>query len=215
MQSDLVELSRCRDAENVSETTDILDSKNIPYKVGSTASNFDITTIGSGSNPEVIISVRRADYAAARSAMEEEYLSIGLPDDHYLLTSSDDELADILGKPEEWNSFDVAHARKIASDRGIDEALIHLKKSQRIEQLQRGKRASNELVFFGWLFSLFGGVIGVGIAWSICFMKEKAPEGEFFSYDEESRERAKPMFQFACVMIVIAIFVRIYVTLGA
>lgn len=72
MKSDLVELSRCRDAENVSETTGVLDSANIPYRVGSTASNFDITAIGTGSNPEVIISVRRSDYVAARTAMEEE-----------------------------------------------------------------------------------------------------------------------------------------------
>lgn len=215
MKSDLIELSRCRDAENVSDITDILDSANIPYRVGSTASNFDLSTIGTGSNPEVIISVRRADYFAARTAMEEEYLKISLPDDHYLWTSSDDELADILGKPEEWGSFDVAHARKIAEGRGIDEALIQQKKSQRIEQLQQGKHASKALLFFGWLFSLFGGLIGIGIAWSICFMKEKTPEGEFFTYDEESRGRGKPMFQVACVVIVIAIFVRIYVTLSA
>jgi len=215
MQSDLVEVSRCRDAESVSETTDILVSNNIPYKMGSTASNFDITTIGTGSNPEVIISVRRADYAAARAAMEIEYLKIGLPENHYLLTSTDDELADILGKPEEWSSFDVAHARKIVGERGIDESLIHQKKSQRIEQLKRGKRASNALVFFGWFFSLLGGIIGVGIAWSICFMRERAPEGDFFTYDDVSRERAKPMFQVACVMTVIATFVHIYVIFGA
>jgi len=215
MESDLVELSRCRDGESVSETTDILDSANISYRVGSTASNFDITSIGTGSNPEVIISVRRADYNAARSAMEEEYLKTNLPDDHYLSTSSDDELADILGKPEEWSSFDVAHARKIAKDRGIDESLIQLKKSQRMEQLQRGKPVSKTLLLVGWFFSLIGGLIGIGIAWSICFMKEKTPEGDFFTYDVESRERGRPMFQVACLMATIVILVRIYVTLIA
>lgn len=46
-------------------------------------------------------------------------------------------------------------------------------------------------------------------------MKEKTPEGEFFKYDEESRERGKPMFQVACVMIVTVIFAQIYVVLSA
>ena len=43
-------------------------------------------------------------------------------------------------------------------------------------------------------------------------MKEKTPEGDFFTYDEESRERGRPMFQVACLMAAIVILVRIYVT---
>lgn len=210
MESDFIELSRYRDNQNVAETTDILDSANIPYRLGATASHFDITTIGTGSTPEVIISVRREDYIAARSAMEDEYLKIKLPEDHYLLTSADDELADILGKPEEWSAFDVAHARKIARDRGIDDALIKRKKSERMEQLQRGKPVSKKLLIFGWISSVLGGLIGLGIAWSICFMKEKEPEGEFYTYDERSRELGRPMFKVACWMTAIILFLRIF-----
>lgn len=219
MESDLIELSRYRDTESVSETKGLLEAANISCRVGSTATNFDITTIGSGSDPEVIISVRRDDYLAARSAMEEAIPTIDLPDDHYLLTSSDEELIEILGKPGEWSPLDVAHARRLAKDRGIDEVDIEKKKNERMERLQRGKSASNTLLFFGWLFSVLGvliglGLIGVGIAWSLCFMKEKTPEGEFFTFDARSREIGKSMFFVACVTTGIALFLWLSIILS-
>jgi hypothetical protein len=90
MELELIELRRCRDGDSVAETESVLDAAQIPYRVGSTATNFDISTIGSGSDPEVIISVRRADFAAARAAMEEEYLKVELPADHYMLYEGED-----------------------------------------------------------------------------------------------------------------------------
>ncbi|MCB1228593.1 MAG: hypothetical protein KDK99_22510 [Verrucomicrobiales bacterium] len=208
MDSELIELRRCRDGDTVEDTKSVLDAAQIPYRVGSTATSFDISTIGTGSDPEVIISVRRADFSAARAAMEEEYLKVDLPSDHYLLTSPDEELAEILGKPVEWSPFDVAHARKLAEARGIEPADIERQSEERAKRLKQGKPASGSLLFFGWLFSVLGGLIGLGIAWSICFMKEKSPEGDFFTYDEKSREIAKPMFILACVMTGLALILR-------
>ena len=200
MDSEIIELSRCRDGESVAEIKAILDAAGISYRVGSTATTFDITAIGSGSDAEVIFSVRRSDFSAARSAMENEFLSDALPDDYYLLTFSDEELAEILGKPSEWSAFDVAHARKMAEARGIDEAQVIKKREERIKILQQGKPASRTLLFFGWLFSALGGLIGLGIAWSICHMKEKTPEGEYYTYDARSREIGRPMLKLAWVM---------------
>jgi hypothetical protein len=78
--------------------------------------------------------------------------------------------------------------------------ILYKQSQERAEKLKQGKPASRTLLFFGWLFSVLGGLIGLGIAWSICFMKEKTPEGEFFTYDEKSRGIAKSMFVLACVM---------------
>jgi len=40
-------------------------------------------------------------------------------------------------------------------------------------------------------------------------MREKVPEGEFFTYDERWREIGKPMFLLACVMSAIVIHLRL------
>lgn len=211
MEEQYLELSRCRDGETVGDTKAVLDAAAIPYRLASTAPTFDISTIGTGADPEVIISVRQADYPAARAAMEEEFLKVELPDDHYLVTSTDHELAEILGKPSEWSPFDVAHARLLAAQRGVDLELIESRKRQRLEELKRGKRASTGLMFAGWLFSALGGLVGIGIAWSICFMKEKTPEGEYHTYDARSRDLGKGMLFLGCLVLGLAVLLRLYV----
>lgn len=211
MEEDFLELSRCRDGESVEDTKAVLDSAAIPYRLASTAPTFDISTIGTGADPVVIISVRKADYPAARVAMEEDLIRVDLPDDHYLLTATDHELAEILGKPSEWSPFDVAHARRLAAQRGVDLELIESSKRQRLDMLKRGKPASKGLMFAGWLFSALGGLFGIGIAWSICFMKEKTPEGEFHTYDARSRDLGKGMLFLGCLVLGLAVLLRIYV----
>ncbi len=184
MDSDLVELNRCRSAEGVADTTDPLDAANIWYKVGSTAIIFDYTKIGGGDDPEVIVSVRKKDYDAARAFLENEYGKVDLPDGHYLLSSSDEDLAEILAKPTEWNPFDVVHARRLAGERGLDPAEIEMKKKERIQQLKQGKPASKILLSFGWIFSIIGlyagmfGVAGIVAAWALYFSKDKTEDGK-------------------------------------
>ena len=212
METDLIELNRCRSAEGVSDTTDPLDAANIWYKVGSTAIIFDYTKIGGGDDPEVIVSVRKKDYAAARAVLEEEYSKVDLPDDHYLLTASDEDLAEILAKPEEWNPYDVVHARRLADERDLDPAEIEKKKQERIQLLKQGKPASKILLSFGWIFSIIGlyagmfGIAGIVAAWALCFSKEKTDDGNFYTYNSKSRTQGMAMFAVAIVFMVAATF---------
>lgn len=209
MEPGFVELLRCRDGTILDETRAMLDAAEVSYRVGSTATNFDLSSIGSGSNAEAIITVRRADYESARSALESEYLKVDLPEDHHLRTVTDAELAEILGKTSEWSPFDVAHARRIAKERGISEEDIQEQEEERMNKLRTGKPAPEYLLITGWVFSVLGGLIGLGIAWSICFMKEKTPEGEFFSYDAESREKGKLMLAVASIVLAIALVIKL------
>ncbi|MGJ8657327.1 MAG: hypothetical protein ACSHX6_12840 [Akkermansiaceae bacterium] len=217
MELDLIELNRCRDAESVTDTTGPLDAANIAYKVGSTAVNFDISKIGTGDDPEVIISVRREDFVAARSVLEEEYSEYDLPDDHYLLNSSDEDLAEILANPSDWNAFDVVHARRLAEEQGVNITDIKQQKEKRLQKLKQGKPVSKALLFCGWIFAIFGGLVfyfgnlvGIGIACSICYMKEQTLDGEFYTYDAGSRDLGFPMLVVSIVMLFIT-FIGLFV----
>ncbi|MES2921346.1 MAG: hypothetical protein V4819_07360 [Verrucomicrobiota bacterium] len=210
MDSNLIELLRCRDAESIDEIKEILDAAGIPYRIGSNTSGFDITSIGSGSDVQEIVSVRAGDYDAARAAMEKVYLGTDLPEDHYLRDSSDDELAEVVGQASLWSAFDVAHARRLLEERGVEPTKIAAKKDARLDQLRTGKQASGYLLFFGWLFTLLGGLIGLGIAWSLCHLKERTPEGEFYTYDAASRGEGRPMLIVASSIVGIEVVLRIW-----
>ena len=138
-----------------------------------------------------------------------EYLTTDLPADHYLLTSTDQELIEILAHPTDWCGFDVAHARRLIVQRGIDLKKVEEQKAEHLHQLRRGRRASTKLIVFGWVFSFLGGLIGLGIAWSLVSMKDKTPQGEFFTYDEKSRAIGRRMLKVAGAIIAIEVFLRL------
>ena len=189
----MIELQRCLDAGSVAETTGLLDAAGIEYRVSSTASNFDFATIGSGGGGEAIINVARADYEPARAAMEAEFCEMDLPEGYHLLSASDDELIEIVGQSTEWSAYDVAHAKRLIAERGVDLAEADEKKTELIEQLKAGKPAPPAMIPLGWICTFAGGLIGIGIAWTLCTAKERTPHGDFFTYDEESRNTGKAM----------------------
>ncbi len=159
--------------------------------------------------PQLMVCVPQSLYGAARAALESTYLKIALPEDHYLVASTDEELVEIVGQSSEWGAFDVAHARRLISERGIATIRIEDKRAEYLRQLRLGKRASKKLIFFGWVFLFLGGLIGLGIAWSLCYMKEKTPDGEFFTYDEKSRVVGRMMLTLAAAVIAAAVVLRL------
>lgn len=199
MPSGLIELQRCFDATAVAELKDILDAAGIPYRVGSDAPVVDISSIGTGNTAQMIVSVAEKDYEAAREAMEQDSLKVPLPANHYLLTSSDDELAEILAQPGEWSAYDVAHSRRLLRERGIDPATIAAKQEDRKAQAREGRPASNFLLAIGWIGAILGGYLGVAIGGALCYSKESTPDGVFYTFDSKSRAAGKWMFPIACI----------------
>lgn len=200
----LLELQRCRNSESLTELTSILDAAGITYERSSLTPMYDISKIGAGDTGDhdpVIVRVPQKEYDAARAAMESAYLKTPLPENHYLLTSTDEELAEIVGQSSEWSAFDVAHARRLIGERGIATDRIEEKRAAHLRQLQLGKAASKKLILLGCVSSILGGVIGFGIGWSLCYMKEKTPDGEFFTYHEKSRSAGEMMMMAAAVVI--------------
>jgi hypothetical protein len=206
-----VELQRCRDPISLKQIAELLDAAGIAYQRSALPEMFDLGKIGAGARDDavVVVSVPRNLYDAARAAMESAYLKTSLPENHYLLTSTDEELVEIVGQASEWSAFDVAHARRLIGERGIDTKKIEDKRAEHLRQLRLGRPASKKLIFFGWGFSVLGGLIGIGIAWSLCYMKEKTPDGEFPAYDEKSRAIGKRMLKVAVAVFGAAVFLRL------
>lgn len=79
---------------------------------------------------------KKADDILSRLVKED---SGKISDDYYLYSFSDDELKDILKKPDEWNELDYYWANKILNERGIkitEETLVK-EKTERINELRK------------------------------------------------------------------------------
>jgi hypothetical protein len=164
----------------------------------------------------VIFSVSASDFPRAREVLEQSYLDDPLPGDHHLLTASEDDLIEILAHENEWSAFDVAHARRLARDRGLDLAKVEREREQSLRLKREGKQASRFLTMGGMLccilagcgFFLFG-IAGLGIGWSLVSMRDKTPEGVFPTYDEPSRKSGWVMIWFAIGASVLGLVTRI------
>jgi len=150
----IVEFQRLRDKEAFEELSEIFEKAGISYKVGSNAPIFDLSTIGMERDVDVIVSVKIEDYIRAQEAAEAYYLTTELPDDHYLLTSSDDELLEIIAAPMEWSPFDVAHAKSLAEQRSIDlNPMVQLSEEPK-QQLYHRKSYGRLLIIVIVIFSV-------------------------------------------------------------
>ena len=208
-QEDLVEFFRAQDPGALKHVMTVLDDAGIAHQVIAEEGGFDLTSVGAGDDFEAFITIRTSDHTAARKALEADGLRSELPADHHLLSSSDEELLEVITHASEWSAFDVAHARRLLNERGIDPSKLEEEREQRIAYLQKGKPAPKSLIFFGWLFSILGGLIGVAIAWHLSHAKDKTSDGEFHRYDEASRKTGKTITTIAVAVLVVTIISRL------
>ena len=131
---------------------------------------------------------------------------------HYLFDFTDQELYDILAKPDEWSAFDYQLSQKILKERGkqIDKEFLNSLRKTRIEDLAKPEEKQTNNVWVGYLFSLLGGLIGIAIGWNMMSSKKKLPNGEeIFSYQENDRKHGKRIMILGIVMLIIWTFARI------
>lgn len=126
--------------------------------------------------------------------------------DHYLFGFSNEELMDILAKPDEWNEFDYVLAKKILADRGKDvneENLKHLKEL-RINQLAQHATISKTWLVIAYISAFLGGVLGVFTGWHLSKSMKVLPNGQrVYTYDDEVRDHGKQLMLIGGVVLVL------------
>ena len=116
-----IELIASSRKADVTEAASILKREKIPCNKhvpkGAVSSSRGFGRTG---KPNYFLTVKVEDVVSAWEALESEYAQADLPEDHYLLSSDDDEIRQMLEHPREWAPFDTGHAKIIAQERGID-----------------------------------------------------------------------------------------------
>jgi hypothetical protein len=95
----------------------------------------------------------------------------------------------------------------IRCDCGYDFTSGEMKESF-LHQSLKARKPGTGLVVCGWIFSVLGGLIGIFIASSIAFGKDKLNRGEY-RYDAEARKTGRLMFTIAIIMTAIWLLVRV------
>ncbi len=192
--------------------TEILDENKIPYKIEDYSKQADMSFMGQNTDLKVILKVRVSDFPKIDKLLEEKYdIKLDQVDkEHYLFEFSDDELTEIIIKPDEWNEFDVKVATLILNDRGvqISQKLIDNIKLQRTKEKES---YPGMWIVIGYISAFLGGVLGIAIGLSLSLMRKTLPNGDkVYIYDENNRTHGKRITVIGIIMIIIILGIRVY-----
>ena len=131
---------------------------------------------------------------------------------HYLFKFSDEELVDILVKPDEWSALDVALASQLLRKRGRDISAdtLQLLRQRRVAELAQPDQDHKALVRSGYLSALLGGFLGIIIGYQLYSSRKQLPTGQrVYSYSPTDRVHGLRILVLGIVMFLLVLTVQL------
>jgi hypothetical protein len=181
METNLEVYKLFRDREMAESVGEILKDAGIPYEITESKRYFDPSFAFNRVDPEINLKLMPQDFVKANHALKMHYerKATEADRDHYLFSFSDTELIEIVRKQDEWGSFDVALAKRILHERGIEishEAEVVVEE-ERLGMLRKPVKAPATMVAAGYITAILGGFFGMLFGWLLCAGKI-LPNGE-------------------------------------
>ncbi|CAN5306419.1 hypothetical protein BH10BAC4_BH10BAC4_04350 [soil metagenome] len=209
----LLTYKKFNDRESAEALGEILKTKGIEFEITEDRNNIG-SVYGNRTFTQLFyVNIRpeffsKADEAVLKVSDE----SVATVDqDHYLYSFTDEELFDIVTKPDEWNALDYQLSQKILKERGkdISTETVALLKAQRTKELARPEPRQPGLIAAGYIFALVGGIIGVFIGWHISTYKKVLPDGkQVFGFQQEDRKQGRIIWILGSIMFIISLAIR-------
>ena len=228
MSEQLVTFHEFSDPYIAGEFAEQLSSDGIDFLVENPPGLLDNTFIGTSSNPVIIIKLRPDDFSRANKVLEEYYKKqvdlVG--QDYYLFDFKDEELYEILARPDEWGLFDYQLAQKIFNGRGKTIANNTLLKLNAERKTVLAVPASSGISFYiiGYFFIAYGiyssvfpftninlfpflfltPFFSIVIGHFLFKSKKTLPDGErVFTYRKEDRKRGMIMMYVGLIVFLV------------
>ena len=215
---EFVMFKRFIDAEQAKKLAEELTKKGIECQLIDDSLSKEITF---SNNSELLI--KQSDFEKANKILDEradellderaDELLVNINKEHYLFEFTNDELYDILTKPDAWNSLDYKLAQQILKDRGqeIDEDLVNSLKQERIAELSKPNKGQALWIIVGYIFSFTISIIGIIIGWYLWKMKKTLPNGKkIYVYSENDRIHGKWIFYIGIILWSIALSIKFF-----
>jgi hypothetical protein len=132
--------------------------------------------------------------------------------EYYLFSFTDNELMDILRKPDEWGRQDYIIARQLLGSRGVQYSDVELTnlKSERLQVLARPEKEGKAWIYAGYFFSAFGGFFGVIIGLALWQSTKVLPNGDkVYTYDQKTRNKGRLIVLVSLIVFALSITFRL------
>jgi hypothetical protein len=211
---ELVIYKKFFEQDQVNGLVDILKENKIPYLVSEDRESLDSLYGDKQFKQQYFVKIKKADFETVDNILinqAHEHLDT-VDKDHYLFTFSNEELYDILSKPDEWSEFDFLLAQKILKDKGeqIDKEKIKKLKNERISELAKPDEKNKGWIYAGYILAFLGGLLGLFIGWHLSTFKKTLPNGErVYGYNVNDRSHGNRILIIGLVMLIFWLGLRI------
>jgi hypothetical protein len=193
--------------------TQLLRENEIEFHVVEERESLDSLYGDKHFDKQFFVKIQQEDFPKADAVLKEISLKelATVEKDHYLFSFNEEELFEIISKPDEWSGFDYELARKILKDRGkeINEDTVRLLKSQRLKELAKPEERQRNLVYAGYFFALLGGIIGAFIGWYMWTYEKVLPNGQkTYGFTKEDRMHGKIIFFLGVILFAFYVLIR-------
>lgn len=194
--------------DQVNTLIKLLEENTIEFKTAEDRESLDSLYGNNHFSHHYYIKIRQKDFAKVDSLLLEinERELDTVDKDHYLYEFNDDELFDLLSKPDEWNELDYQLAKRILRERGKDVSsdIIQLLKAQRLNELAKPEESAKTWIYAVYIFSLLGGLIGIFLGISLSTDKKTLPDGRrVYTYSQEDRTHGNRIVIIGIVMFLV------------
>jgi len=169
---------------------------------------FDPSFANNQLTSKFTVKLALADFEQASQVLadlDKDALSQANPN-HYLFNFADEELFDLLLKPDEWSSFDVALASQLLRKRGRDISpdTLRLLRQHRVAKLAQPDDDHSIWVRSGYASALLGGLIGFFIGYHLYTHRNQLPDGRrVYAYSPKDRVHGVRIMVLGAVMLVL------------
>lgn len=214
MNEEYLRFKLFQDKPTAVDFAEVLKQKGIEYQVEEDALMFDPSFAHDPLARDYVIAIKQSDFKAASLAYDEYFAKQlhDVPEDYYLLQFSDDELLEILAKPDEWGSFDYQLAQDLLRQRGVTitkEKTDRLKADRYYELAKpEGEAVKNILGYY--VISILFFPIGWIIGWVWGYSKKQLPDGyKVYAYNEKVRSHGRTIFLISMILFVLTVILRV------
>lgn len=188
----------------------LFKKNNIEYLIEDFDLAFDPIFSSNKINREFRIKIHQQDFEKATLLIDQSHDSIiqqiqKVESSYYLFGFTDQELTDLVARPDEWSKHDFNLALSILKDRGkeISAAELENMKSKRIEELSKPESHHGLWIYLGYLSALLGGFFGIIIGWHLLTAKRTLPnQTTGYTYDAEGRKHGRFILILGLVVLI-------------
>lgn len=203
------------DKATAEDFADVLKQTGIDYHVDEDTLVFDPSYANNPLSKEYAIMVKQVDFKAASRAFDEYFARQlnDVPEDYYLYAFNDDELLEILAKPDEWGAFDYQLAQALLKQRGIEVSKEKTErlKAERYKEIAQPESEPVKNIIGYYIVSVLFFPIGLIIGWVWGYSKKQLPDGHrVANYNSAVQKHGRIIFLISIILFALTVILRVF-----